>query len=471
MKAIIHCTKKDLDWVEEYFPGYPAYLLPIGNKPFLEFIVEYCILIGIREIRLVLDDNDIKISEYFGDGTQFGINISYLNAASDTPPEEVIAQNKAFCAEDDIFYTRGLVFIEYNKNEPMKIDIQPESICGEQSKDICYFFCGKKRLDEIVGPVKVKIDSVESCNLTTIPVNSLQAYYQINMRMVYELSDNYNLPGYGSSNSFIVGRNVQIPTNAEVNTPVILGNSVQLGSNSVLGPGAIVGNHSLIDNDANIHNTIVFGNSYVGCNLEIVNKICYRHYLVDPENGIKLDIIDELLLTELVKQGIWRCPAMQRITAFAMLIFYAIPFMILRPLLKIKAMNVECFMDQQRKKKLKLRLYICPPQSISCRWFLKLSLDRYHLLPYVLTGSLRLVGSYILEANPQNAESLKQFPDYAPGIFSYSEYLEHDRDPFQREIDELYYMYHATFWSNFKILKGILLRNLFKQDRKINFEI
>jgi hypothetical protein len=147
-----------------------------------------------------------------------------------------------------------------------------------------------------------------------------------------------------------------------------------------------------------------------------------------------------------------------------MLVFYSIPFVMIRPFLKIRAVEVDCYMDQQRKKKLKLRLYICPPESLACRYFLKLSLDRYHLLPLVVNRTLRLVGSYILEANEENAEVLKQFPDYAPGIFSYSEYLEHDRNPEQRAIDEQYYMYHATFWSNFRILKSILLRNLLKPD-------
>lgn len=69
-----------------------------------------------------------------------------------------------------------------------------------------------------------------------------------------------------------------------------------------------------------------------------------------------------------------------------MLVFYFIPFLLFRPFIRIHAEEVECYMNQQRKRKLKLHLYIQPPDSFPGRYFLKFSLDRYHLLPLVLTA-------------------------------------------------------------------------------------
>lgn len=437
-------------------------MLPVGNKPLLEFVIEFCILSGIREIRLIFNIDDPAYREYFGDGTQYGADISYSYVSEKTDFRNIIAQNKNFCGDSGIFFFQGFHFIEYNKNEPAELNVDADALFGSLDASGGYVFVGENRQDSI--PAEEEEIRPGPVALRNSRIAGLKDYFNWNMRMVYELSPHYNLPGYGDSQSFIVGRNVQIPRDAEISTPVILGDLVQLGNKSRIGPGVIIGDHSLVDNDVVIHDAIVFGNSYVGCNLEIINKICYRNYLVDPVNEIKIDIIDELLLTEMVKNGIWKCSPIQRIIAILMLVFYSIPFVMIRPFLKIRAVEVECFMDQQRKKKLKLRLYISPPESLACRYFLKMSLDRYHLLPLVVNKTLRLVGSYVLEANEENAEVLKQFPDYAPGIFSYSEYLEHDRNPEQRAIDEQYYMYHATFWSNFRILKSILLRNLLKPD-------
>lgn len=467
MKAIIYCTENEsaatafLPWTAQFFPGHPAYLLPIANKPYLDYVLDFCVLCGIREVRLIFNLRNAKIEEYLEDGARFGLAISYANAGSGISARKLIARNRDFCRGESLFFLQGLLFLEYDKNNLPRLEIGPDRLMAARDGAGFCFFCGERLLEDLPEDL---FERAEPLPLPIASLGSVRDYYDWNMKVVHHLRDHYNLPGYGDSADFMVGQNVQIPKSAEVVAPVILGNSVQLGNQAKIGPGVIIGSHALIDNQAVLEESVVFGNSYVGCNLEISHKICYRNLMIDPINGIKMDVIDELILTELVKQGIWRCPFMQRVTAFLMLIFYAIPFFLLRPFLKIRKVDIECFMDQQTRKKLKLRLYISPPESLACRLFLKLSLDRYHLLPLVLTGSLRLVGSYILEATRENARSLRQFPDYAPGIFSYSEYMEHDHEPFQREIDELYYMYHATFWSNFKILKGILLRNLLKQD-------
>ena len=128
----------------------------------------------------------------------------------------------------------------------------------------------------------------------------------------------------------------------------------------------------------------------------------------------------------------------------------------------VRAVLTECYMNQQRKAKLALYLYLVPENSIQGKLFRKLSLDRYHLLPLVVRGKLRLIGSKVLKATPENARLLSQFPDYAPGIFSYSEYLGSEKDKFQMEIDELYYMHHASFKLNLKIFCGIWFRNFMK---------
>ncbi len=463
MKAIIYCKEQGMEWVRSFFPGYSPYMLPVGNKPLLEFIIDFCILAGIHDIRLIFNVDEPECVGYFEEGTRYGVRISYSHVSDGTAFRDIIAQNKTFCGENDIFYFQGFRFVEYDKNEPFKLAVGEDEVFGCLDRETGgYVVLGKNRLGSI--PPENRDISRGGIEIRESRISGLKDYFDWNMRMVYELRSNYNLPGYSDSQAFIVGRNVQIPKDAEIATPVIFGNLVQLGNRARIGPGVIIGDHSLVDSDVVIHDAIVFDNSYVGCNLEIINKICYRNYLIDPINEIKIDIIDELLMTETVKNGIWKCPITQRVIAFLMLLIYAVPFAILRPFLKIKAVELDCFMDQQHRRKLKLRLYITPPEGWACRYFLKLSLDRYHLLPLVLNKTLRLVGSYILEATEENAELLKQFPDYAPGIFCYSEYLEHGHNPDQRAIDEQYYMYHASFWSNFKILKGILMHNLLKQD-------
>jgi len=56
----------------------PKPMIRIRGKPFLEYLLNYLRSQGIREYILCLHYMYEKIMEYFGDGSQFGVNISYV---------------------------------------------------------------------------------------------------------------------------------------------------------------------------------------------------------------------------------------------------------------------------------------------------------------------------------------------------------------------------------------------------------
>lgn len=55
----------------------PKPMVPINNRPFLEYLVEMLKNNGIGEIVLLLGYLPEKITEHFGDGSKFGVNIKY----------------------------------------------------------------------------------------------------------------------------------------------------------------------------------------------------------------------------------------------------------------------------------------------------------------------------------------------------------------------------------------------------------
>ncbi len=462
MKCIINCPDVSTAWVRDYFSGLEPYLLPIGNKPLLEYFIDFCVLGKIDEIRIVSDNLSDAMHQVLGDGTRWNLKISYSTVPADLSMTEMLKRNAAFIAKDDLLVISGMVFMNYNKHDFALPEYADTDWFGEIiSKNAGWFIRGRNC---VLTEPRNEYNTVTSRKFRVEPLTSVRNYYDLNMTMIYALSNNYDLPGYtvGSQKVF-VGRNVVIPRTAEVTEPVMLDDSIQLSRDTQVGPGAIIGANSLIDNSAMIVDTIVLGNSYVGCNLELRGKVVYQNLIIDPNTGIKLDIVDDFLLTPLVRANKLYCPLKQRFAALILLIFQTIPFILLRLLIKVESEPVDCYLNQRREKKIRLHLYVRPAESWAGRWFRKLSLDRYHLLPLVLRGELRLVGSLIMEANERNGKMLKQFPEYSPGIFSYSELLEHENDPLQREMDELYYMYHTCFSLNWQIFTYTLVRNLLKR--------
>ncbi|MCP4656625.1 MAG: NTP transferase domain-containing protein [bacterium] len=57
----------------------PKPMLPVGNRPLLERILEQLRAAGIRRVKIATQYRPEKITEHFGDGREFGLEIRYLS--------------------------------------------------------------------------------------------------------------------------------------------------------------------------------------------------------------------------------------------------------------------------------------------------------------------------------------------------------------------------------------------------------
>jgi NDP-sugar pyrophosphorylase family protein len=61
----------------------PKPMLPVGNKPLMEILVQQLRDAGIRRLNITVHHQPEKIIEHFGDGREFGVDITY--ATEDRP--------------------------------------------------------------------------------------------------------------------------------------------------------------------------------------------------------------------------------------------------------------------------------------------------------------------------------------------------------------------------------------------------
>lgn len=57
----------------------PKSMLPVGDKPLLERIVDQLRDVGIHQVNFTLHHKSDKITDHFGDGSDFGVAINYVN--------------------------------------------------------------------------------------------------------------------------------------------------------------------------------------------------------------------------------------------------------------------------------------------------------------------------------------------------------------------------------------------------------
>ena len=466
MKALLFCSTQGNRWLKEFFPNHPVFLLPFANKPAIEYILDYCFLSGIRDVRIVSDEESEVLRAQYRNGEMLSMNISFGSVSSTRSVKRIIQQNMAFCRNCDLLFFSGLFLPEYDKHAPHELSIGPDEIrgCTYGKNEAAWYLIGRNRLDNLPSDwSEFRDDTV----LNGTPVTDIRDYYRQNMRLAGSDIEKYNLPGFSEGKNSFVGRDVLIPGSARVRPPVILGNGIQFGRRVHAGPNIIIGDNCVIDNETTIRDTVVFGNTYIGRNLEISGKICCGNTIIDPESGTSISIANPSVASEMEPDEYGKCPLYQRILAFLLLLAQTLPYALLRPFLEFHATLVECLTGRGTKRTLAMHGYVLPEGSFAGRLFRKLTLTKYHLLPHAAFGKMRLVGNSLLEATEHNEQFIRDLPGYAPGVFSYTEYLGHENEPYQLELDEQYYAHVMNCWFNIKILMGILRHNLSLENRTL----
>lgn len=57
----------------------PKPMLPVGGKPLMELVIEQLRQVGIRRVNVTTHYKPEKISDHFGDGSAFGVELNYVN--------------------------------------------------------------------------------------------------------------------------------------------------------------------------------------------------------------------------------------------------------------------------------------------------------------------------------------------------------------------------------------------------------
>jgi len=79
----------------------PKQLIPVANKPISQYVLESLQEAGIRNVAIVLGDiYPDKVREYYGDGSRFGVKITYINQGEPRGIAHAVGLCKDFVGDD-----------------------------------------------------------------------------------------------------------------------------------------------------------------------------------------------------------------------------------------------------------------------------------------------------------------------------------------------------------------------------------
>lgn len=464
MKAVLH-TGATLPWVPDP-ERRPWALLPVGNRPVLEYWLETCVALGIREVRIVLGEGADLIEAYAGGGENWGLDITYSFLKSGQDADSFPRRSPELWSGDGLLYLKTPLFPLRTGTEPPAAPGPGETLrfrgadgdAGFVTRDELVL---RQFLHDRQWP---QAGTDHAFGLSAGRLDTPGAYYDLNMRMVRGEIKRYVAPGYSVTEGSYVGFNVVTPPSCQLNPPLMIGNNSRFQPLSAAGPDAVIGNRVVIDSQTEVRSCVVLDGTYLGRNLELEGKIVAGTHLIDPETGTVLTLDDPLLLGQVGDD----LPGREALHALAgklpaLLLWVAMApfFALLAPLICLTgrgAFRRLSFLDR-RDAPLTLPVFEPRPGSRLGMLFGGMSLDRWLWLPRVLSGRLALCGHAPIPESRREVLRAK-LPRTVPGAFSEDLILPESANPHLWQISALHYLHERSLTGDLALLFRVLTRRI-----------
>jgi UDP-N-acetylglucosamine diphosphorylase/glucosamine-1-phosphate N-acetyltransferase len=322
-------------------------MIPVANKPLIEHIINAIAENGIKEIILVVGYKKERIMDYFGDGFEFGVKISYVFQDAQLGTAHAVDQAKEYIDSDfivlngDNLIDTGTIsdLLAGKKGEATLLAVEREETSGygvvipeegrvkkllEKPKEVIshlinagvYAFSpeifdeieqtplsetGEYAITETIQQMITKGKSVSLVESRSLWLDSIHSWDFLKANAVLLERNWQDLRGTVEKGAIIkgnviAGENTIIRAGCYIIGPVVIGKNCDIGPNTVILPSTVIGNNSTILSSVEIHNSILMNDVRVGCNSYISDSIIGANNTIGPHfsTEVERDLLIEL---------------------------------------------------------------------------------------------------------------------------------------------------------------------------------
>ncbi|MDF7797927.1 NDP-sugar synthase [Pontiellaceae bacterium B1224] len=447
-------------------------LLPVANRPLIDYWLETCTGMGIRSVHILLGEGAKEVEDYVRSGDRWNVVVEYVFSRSNETAVDYLKSISNYW-KNGLLYFGGPFFMR--RRQGFRPDgFKKLQTCCHKFGDVPYFIYGKngEELSVLIGDCIERNRGLEEIHINPYVMGSIGDYFELNMKMVRAEFSRYVTAGFSGGDGSSLGYNVRTPPSSHLQAPILVGDDCRFGAMTTIGPNAVVANHVIIDAFSELTDCLILDDTYIGRNLEIRNKIVAGNRVIDPSDGTTIEITDSWLIAhnrqdmrtgDVVRYLILWC------VALAIALVQVIPFCLLLPLIRIS--GTARFRKKQyhdpNTGNISLPVFIkqTDRKSVVYRVFRALSLDRFPRILLVLRGRMFLCGQPPMR-HPEDDEIIKQLSHYYPGVFCYQDYNS-DSD---RLVDSLWYAHIRSLYEDLKILVKALVSRFLSAGRKTTMD-
>ena len=310
-------------------------MIPVINRPVLEHVINLLKRHGITDIIITLYSHPENIQNYFGDGSDWAVNITY--SVEETPLGTAGGVKKAIKDQNETFIVLsgdGVIdfditkIIEYHRDkkslftivlkrvkEPTEFGIVITNEDGKIEK-----FLEKPTGSEVITDTvntgmyiiepEIMRDHVQTDQTMDFSLDLFPLLQSKNIPLLGYITDGYwrdigniesyrnaqheildglvqiDFPGKKIGNNIWVGKDVDIASDAKIKGPVLLGDSVRIKARAEVSDLSVIGDNCIIEEEASVRRSIILKSTVVGPKSEIRGAIIGKRCVIEDEVSI-----------------------------------------------------------------------------------------------------------------------------------------------------------------------------------------
>jgi UDP-N-acetylglucosamine diphosphorylase / glucose-1-phosphate thymidylyltransferase / UDP-N-acetylgalactosamine diphosphorylase / glucosamine-1-phosphate N-acetyltransferase / galactosamine-1-phosphate N-acetyltransferase len=309
-------------------------MLPVANRPILEYIIRALAQNDIKEIILVVGYKKERVMDYFRNGIDFGVNISYVNQEAQLGTAHAINLAEPLVNEKFIVLNGDNLIDEGTIRELKKGasgDVTLLTVMREQTTGYGVVLLDKGKISKIVEKPRDKISHLVNTGIymfspaifgeidnTPISETGEYAITDTIQRIIEHGGSVTNITSRGTwidaihswdllkANSVILGKieemktvgviekgaviigdvaigyNSMIRSGSYIVGPVVIGKNCNIGPNITILPSTAIGDNCSISSFTEIENSIIMNDVRIGAGSYISNSIIGSNNSIGP---------------------------------------------------------------------------------------------------------------------------------------------------------------------------------------------
>ena len=323
----------------------PKQLLPIANKPMSEYCINSMKEAGVTEIAIIVGGlGSKKVKDYYGDGSQLGVRLTYVEQDEPKGIAHAINLARNFVKNENFLVFLGDNIIqksikEFAENFEKSSSDATLLLC--KVKNPSSFGIAEIKEEKIVRiiekpknpPSDLAVTGIYFLNSTIFDMIDnlkpswrneleitdalhmlLETGHEIDYHMITDYWKDTGTPEdiihankailenltpyfYGEkekdvnlNGNIMVGKNTMIRENVIINGPVMIGENCVIEKNTTIGPNVSIGNNSIVSK-CSIKNSIVMSNCELECDISIKDSIISKNSLLIQTDEKKIESV------------------------------------------------------------------------------------------------------------------------------------------------------------------------------------